>query len=130
MRDSMANTNIEEWLSADEMRSEYEKVSKESEERAVLANRYVKLDDGEILSTKEMTGRYRRVNPNKFGNDVFEFEMKATTESGKCKILSLSAKNPIVQTLIGALLEKKEIEIIRTGSTQSDTRYSEVRQKK
>ena len=84
---------------------------------------YVRLADGETKKLS-LTGNIKKTQ-DKFGRKMFEFELQDTVEGKGNKSIAFNIKNPIVKQVLQKLNEgKKELVMHRTGSSNTDTKYS------
>ncbi len=104
-----------------DLMAEKERIEKERQ----AVSRFVKLQDGELVTLHFTSKVYR--GTNSYGNDAIYFELEELNDKGEHKLFSVGAKNSVVSKIISQLLEgNKAITIMRAG-TGTNTQYTIVK---
>jgi hypothetical protein len=104
-----------------DFKAELEEFKAQSEGRG----RFKKLENGKITDLN-FTGKAVLKN-NKWGDEQYVFDLSEKNDKGEALVLGVKKKNPFSQKLIEQFANGNfKLKVLRTGTTQSDTRYTIV----
>jgi hypothetical protein len=109
-----------------EIQIDFKKELAEARDQQLGQGIYIRLESGKITDLK-FTGKATLTN-NKWGREQYKFELEEKAPSGEHKVLGITKKNPFAQRVIEQLMEGNfNMKVVRTGSTQADTRYQIIK---
>jgi hypothetical protein len=111
----------------EQMQLDFKAELEEFKAQAQGVGKFRKIEAGK-LTALEFTGKGVLIT-NKWGNEQYQLELTEKNDSGENRILAVSKNSPFARELMELFADGIfSIKVLRTGTTQTDTRYTIVKE--